>query len=119
MDIYEKIIEMLKHEYNSGATYQELADKYNVSYTHIHNLLNGKRAVSGISLEFFFRMFPHATINFSGGDFSHLVNNGGNVVGINNGKITSGCLSAVIDKILESEELSDAEKIKVMKVLKK
>ena len=110
MDIYEKIIEMLKHEYNSGATYQELADKYNVSYTHIHNLLNGKRAVSGISLEFFFRMFPHATINFAGGDFSHL---------INNGKITSGCLSAVIDKILESEDLSDAEKIKVMKVLKK
>lgn len=119
MDIYTKIIEILKEEYNSGSTYQELADKYGVSYTHIHNLLNGKRSVSGISLDFFFRMFPHATINFSGGDFSHMVNHGGNVVGINNGKITSGCLSAVIEKILDSDELSDTEKVKVMKVLKK
>ena len=112
MDIYEKIIEMLKKEYADGATYQELADKYKVSYTHIHNLLNGKRAVSGISLDFFFRLFPQAEINFSAG----VVNTGTNtgVMSVGN----SGMESA-IDKILESEELSDAEKIKVIKVLKK
>lgn len=87
MDIYEQIIDILKKEYAAGATYQELADKYGVSYTHIHNLLHGKRAVSGISLDFFFRLFPKAAVS--------------------------------VNKILASEELSDSEKIKVLKVLKK
>ena len=112
MDIYDKIIEMLKKEYADGATYQELADKYKVSYTHIHNLLNGKRAVSGISLDFFFRLFPKAAVKFSAG----VVNTGTNTGVMSCGN--SG-MDDAIDKILASEELSDSEKIKVIKVLKK
>ena len=116
MDIYEKIIDILKQEYNSGATSQELAEKSGVSYTHIHNLLNGKRAVSGISLDFFFRLFPKAAISFSSGIFSPVVNTGTNT-GIMSS--TNSGIDEAINKILESDELSDAEKVKVMKVLKK
>ena len=101
MDIYKQITELLKSEYDAGATYQELADKYGVSYTHMHNLLNGKRAVSGISLDFLFKLFPKATICLTGD------------------KTSSDCIAAVFDKILESEDLSAEEKVKVMKVLKK
>ena len=116
MDIYEKIISLLKEEYAAGATYQELADKYRVSYTHIHNLLNGKRAVSGISLDFFFKLFPKATISLSGGIFSPVVNNGhnsGTMAGIVSG------MDEAINKILADETLSAEEKVKFLKVLKK
>ena len=116
MEIYETIIEMLKKEYADGATYQELADKYGVSYTHIHNLLHGKRAVSGISLDFFFRLFPKASVNLSGGVFSPVVNDGLNS-GVMQGNTSS--MDEAISKITETDELSDSEKIKVLKVLKK
>lgn len=120
MEIYEKIIAHLKDEYTSGATYQELSKKYGVSYTHIHNLLNGKRAVSGISLDFLFRLFPKATINLHG-DAAEISapRNSGNVIGINHGTMASDWLSGVMDKILSTEDLSAEEKVKVLKVLKK
>ena len=119
MDIYEKIITHLKEEYASGATYQELSRKYGVSYTHIHNLLNGKRAVSGISLDFLFRLFPKAQINLHGDAVSIAApQNRGNVVGVNHAPIAD-CLSGIMDKILSTEELTDEEKVKVLKVLKK
>lgn len=120
MDIYKEIFDFLKNEYSKGATYNDLAKKYGISYTHIHNLLSGRRSVSGISLEFFFKIFPKAQINLAGDVVSiHADHNSGHVVGVNRCGISSDCLSAVMDKILESGELSDAEKIKVMKVLKK
>ncbi|MBR7119938.1 MAG: hypothetical protein IKC77_07060 [Lentisphaeria bacterium] len=114
MDVYRKIIEVLRQEYESGATYKELADKYGISYTHMHNLLNGKRAVSGISLDFFFKLFPDATLTFSGGNFTNVVNNGGKIK-----SISTNDNNDAINKILTSDELSDAEKVKVLKVLRK
>lgn len=45
--------------------------------------------------------------------------NGTHAVGINNGTITQSCLDSVIDKIISDPELSDTEKIKFIKVLKK
>jgi hypothetical protein len=120
MEIYEKIIETLKKEYAAGATYQELADKYQSSYTHIHNLLSGKRSISGISLDFFFRLFPRAAVNLEGDSVNiDAPRNSGNVVGVNNGSVIGGSMEPAIDKILASEDLSDSEKIKVLKVLKK
>ena len=120
MDIYEKIINHLREEYSSGATYQELASKYGVSYTHIHNLLNGKRAVSGISLDFLFRLFPKAQINLHGDAVSIAApQNRGNVVGVNHGSVATDCLSGVMNKILSTEELTAEEKVKVLKVLQK
>lgn len=118
MDIYSKIYSSLREEYANGATYKDLSDKYGVSYTYIHFLLNKKRDVSGISLEFFFKLFPNAKINLDG-DVSITANhNSGNVVGVNNGAITTDSYAVVIDKILECEELSAEEKVKFMKVLK-
>lgn len=120
MEIYEKIIETLKKEYAAGATYQELADKYQSSYTHIHNLLSGKRSISGISLEFFFRLFPRAVVNLEGDKANvEVKKNSGNVVGVNNGSVIGGSMELAVDKILAADELSDSEKIKVLKVLKK
>lgn len=52
------------------------------------------------------------------GDSSPIVN-GHHAIGINNGTITQSCLDSVIDKIISNPELSDAEKIKFIKVLKK
>lgn len=49
----------------------------------------------------------------------HAPRNSGNVVGINHGTIGPDCLSAVMNKILSAEELSDEEKVKIMKVLQK
>ena len=103
MDIFEEIIAHLKKEYASGATYQELAIKYGVSYTHIHNLLNGKRAVSGISIDLLFHLFPQAQISLYGD------------VAKNN--LCS--MEEIMDKILNSEELTAEEKVKVLKVLPK
>ena len=118
MDIYKQITELLKSEYDAGATYQELADKYGVSYTHMHNLLNGKRAVSGISLDFLFKLFPKATINLTGDTVSiHADYNSGNVNGVSH--VNSNCIASIFDKVLESEDLSAEEKVKFLQVLKK
>lgn len=120
MDLYESILEALKQQYDDGATYQEMADKFGASYTHIYNLLKGNRPISGISLDLFFKIFPKASVSLNGDAAAvHASGTNGNVVGVNNGTIGADCISAAIDKILDSDELSDAEKIKVMKVLKK
>ena len=117
MGLYQEILEALKKEYNDGATYQEMAQKYGVSYTHIHNLLHNKRAIDGISLRFFFRLFPNATVTINGGIVAPVVNNGSNS-GTMNGVVTAADEQA-IDKILRTDELTDSEKVKVLKIMKK
>lgn len=117
---FEDIISALKGEYDSGMTYEQIARKHGVSYTYIHNLFSGKRAVEGLTLKKINKLFPKAVLHLSGDNVSvHADHNSGNVVGVNNGTIDAGCMAAVLEKILESDELSDTEKIKVMKVLKK
>ena len=120
MDIFDQILAHLKEEYQSGATYQELSRKYGVSYTHIHNLLNGKREISGISLGFLFKLFPRAKIDLSGtAAVISAPQNSGAVVGVNNGNVSADCLSSVMEKILSTNDLTAEEKVKVLKVLKK
>ena len=62
MDLYEKIITALKEEYENGATYQEMAEKYGLSYSYLRELLLGIKPVGRMSLDFFFKLFPHATV---------------------------------------------------------
>ena len=122
MDIYEKIVSHLKAEHKKGSSYRDLANRYQSSYTHVYNIMHGKSSISGMSLDLFFRIFPNCKIDLDGRTAPHpaiTANNSSNVIGVNNGAITADCMAAVIDKILECDELSDAEKVKVMKVLKK
>ena len=117
MNIAGEIKKEIQKELRAGATQEELAAKYKVTQSHISRIISGKCSVSFETLE---RMFPNATINFHGDSVSiHADFNSGNVVGVNRGKVFADCLSAVMDKILECDELSAEEKVKVMKVLKK
>ena len=117
MNIAELVRQKLQEEYSAGMTQLEMAKKYGLGQSHISRIISGKKSISFEMLE---TMFPNATVNLDGDHISiHADHNSGNVVGVNRGKISSDCMTTVIDKILESEELSDAEKIKVMKVLKK
>lgn len=117
---YEYIASTLKAEYEAGMTYNEIAQKHGISYTYIHNLLSGKRPIAGLTLAKLNALFPDASLSLHGDTVSiRADHNSGNVVGINRGKIFADYMNVVMDKILESKELSDAEKIKVMKVLKR
>ena len=116
MNIVELVRKKLQEEYNSGITQAELGKKYHIKQSHVSRILGGSRTVS---FEVFETMFPKATINLGGDEVSITANqNSGNVVGINNGTISGDCLSAVVDKILSSD-LSDAEKVKFIQVVKK
>lgn len=115
MDIYKKIIEALKQEYADGATYQELASKYGISYQYLRELIVGKKPAERMSLEIFFKLFPNASVMISGEIVAPVVNNG------NNGSITGVVcdISEARKKILASDDLTSDEKIKVLKVLEK
>ena len=116
MDIYETIIDALKKEYAAGSTYQELSQKYGISYQYLRELIIGKKPVERMSLEMFFKLFPRATVSISGGIVAPVVNNGHNsgfMVGVGNDQ------SETRKKILESSDLTAEEKIKMLKVLEK
>ena len=116
MNIAEIVRKKLQDEYSSGATQLELAKKYKLDQSHISRIISGKKSVSFEMIE---SMFPNATINLEGDKISISADhNAGNVVGINNGTISSDCISAVIDKIISSA-LSAEEKIKFIEVIKK
>lgn len=116
MDIYKEIIDSLKREYADGATYQQLAAKYGVSYQYLRELIIGKKTAERISMETFFKLFPRATVTISGGIVAPVVNNGHN-----SGSMTGvvGDLSEARKKILASADLTAEEKIKMLKVLEK
>ena len=119
MDLYEKILSMLKEEYENGATYQEMAKKYGLSYSYLRELLLGIKPVSRMSLDFFFKLFPAATISVEGKTIVPVVNNGTNS-GAMTGVIQYGDnADKVLNQILSTEDLTAEEKIKVIKVLKK
>lgn len=114
------ILSALKAEYDSGMTYEEIAKKHGVSYTYIHNLFSGKRSIDGLTLKKINKLFPDAVLHLYGDKVTITApQNQGNVVGVNNGAIETDCLSAVLDKLLATEDLTAEEKVKVIKVLKK
>lgn len=113
------ILEALRTKWQFNSQ-EEISKASGVSRTYICELLSGKADVYGLTLKKINKLFPKAVLKLDGDSVSITADhNSGNVVGVNNGEISSNCMSAVLDKILESEELSDAEKVKVMRVLKK
>lgn len=114
------ILAALRERWESGETQQNIAKKAHISQAYLCDLISGKSDIEGLTVKKLNALFPEASLNLRGDSVSiHADHNSGNVVGVNRGRISSDCMTAVIDKILESEELSDAEKVKVMKVLKK
>ena len=115
----KEILRVLKEEYEKS-TYQEMAKRHNISYTHLYDVMQGKRSVDGLTLKNINKMFPDATLHLYGDKVTITANqNQGNVVGVNNGAIGGDCLSAVLDKLLATDELTAEEKVKVIKVLNK
>lgn len=116
----DKILDNLKARWNSGETQASIAKSAGISQAYLCDLISGRADVEGLTIKKLNKLFPKAQLLLDGDSISiHADNNSGNVVGVNRGKISSDCLTTVVDKILESEDLSDAEKVKVMKVLKK
>lgn len=114
------ILKELREIYNAGSTQQEIADRTGVSQSYVADLLSGKRPIDGLTLKKFNQLFPHAILQLSGDTVSIRANrNSGNVVGVNHGTISQDCMSAIQSKILETKELTDEEKVKVLKVLQK
>lgn len=114
-----EILRVLKEEYEKS-TYQEMAKRHNISYTHLYDIMQGKRPTDCLTLKKLNTMFPDATLHLYGDKVTITANqNHGNVVGVNNGAIGGDCLSAVLDKLLATDELTAEEKVKVIKVLKK
>ena len=105
---------------SSGMTQTEIAQATGVSQSYIADLLSGKSSMENLSLKKINQLFPRAILLLSGDTVSiHANRNSGNVVGVNHGTVSQDCLAAVQNKILEAEALSDEEKVKVLKVLKK
>ena len=107
-DIDDQILDIFRAEYDRGFTQQEIAAKHHTTQGQIQSLLSGKRQVAGLTLGTIMKMFPGATLVLSGDPDDFDANS-----------TVSDWRHIALQKILETEELNDAEKIKVVKVLKK
>ncbi len=58
MDIFQKIRDELRRQYDSGATYKELSKRSGISLGHVGQLLNGTRKIEAMSVETLLRLFP-------------------------------------------------------------
>lgn len=118
MDIYEQITNALKAEWKSGRTQQEIADRAGLTNQHVNNLLSGKRRAESMKLETLLKLFPHAQIDLQGAQLAgdHAVQ----IQGGNSGTVNSAVSREwAVDRILADSELTDAEKIKIIRVLRK
>ena len=64
--VYDEILAYISGEYRKGKTYQKIADEHNLSFGYIRDLLHGRNKVERMSLETFFKLFPHAQISLAG-----------------------------------------------------
>lgn len=64
--IYQDILAYLSGEYRKGKTYQKIADEHGLSFGYIRDLLHGRNKVERMSLETFYKLFPHAQIFLDG-----------------------------------------------------
>lgn len=117
-ELYEAILNMLNDEYKRGSTYQEMAKKYKISYTHLHNMMNGVSHPSCLSLLNFAKMFPNARISLDGNaTVNNVEQNTGIVSGAHSSNVLQDGSSDFMKKILSSPRLSAEEKVKVMQVI--
>lgn len=115
-----RIIEHLTQRWQNGETQASIAKLAGISQAYLCDLISGKSDVEGLTVKTINKLFPDASLHLDGDSISIRADyNGGNVVGVNRGKVTMECFSSIIDKILETEDLTAEEKVKVMKVLKK
>lgn len=115
----KEIFNNLREIYNSGMTYQQMAKKYGISYSYLHDVMTGKRPVEGLTIKKINQLFPAAILHINGDKVDiQAPNNNGNVVGINHGSMAGTNITNIIDKVLDSEEFTAEEKIKVLKVIK-
>ena len=113
MSIYDEIREALLQEWRSGVTQQQIVDRANVTNPYINNLLSGKRRVESMKLETLFKLFPQAAICLGDPRLS------GDGAFQGAGGVSFGIDAGIVTKILEDETLTDEEKVKVLKVLRK
>ena len=108
-------IRQMVEEYGSAV---EVERKTQITNSNISKYLSGKLLKMNDST--WQVLEPHLRPFLPGNmPIIHAPRNSGNVVGFNHGTIGPDCLSAVMNKILSAEELSDEEKVKIMKVLQK
>ena len=118
--MFEKeFAERLKEFYKNGKTYDEISSLTGLARSVVARVISGTRPPKNLSVDALLKAFPNAAISLHGDRVNiDAPQNSGNVVGVNNGNV-GGCIDWAIDKILESEDLSADEKVKVLKVLKK
>lgn len=119
--MFEKeFIEQLKKLHQEGNTYEAIAAITGLSMPAVARAINGSRPPKNLSVDALVKAFPNMTISLYGDNTKISVReNAGNVVGVNHGSVTYNPMEPAMDKIIASEDLSDSEKIKVLKVLKK
>jgi len=110
--------EELLRIYQTGTTQQEISEKTGVAQSYIADLMSGKKKFGGLTLRKINQLFPDATINLHG-DTVMADNSGALVENDTPANIEAAFLIDKIDRIVDSDELTAEEKVKVLKVLTK
>ena len=116
-----KIIRAVKLAAEDAGSEAELARKSGVNRPTLNMLSNGKtKSITRATWE---KLLPFLAPHLKMGDNAVVqrvnAHHNGTVNVVNGDQISDSCLSAIIDKILATDELTSDEKIKVIKVLKK
>ena len=127
------LLEALRTKYRRpGPTQHELAEEAGISDSYLTELLSGKCDVSGLTMKKINQLFPNATLNLSGDTVNTEQNHGHSVMSVNHGTVNVGSSGAanaveggayyrvhVAEHILHSDDLSDEEKVRFLKILKR
>ena len=118
MNISQTIFEYFSGESKAGKKQVDIAKKHNVDQQIISRILSGKRRIGGLTLDTVEKMFPDATINFTGATIQNsgtaFVN--GNVENKTN---DSGIPPDVLKEIMSNKDLSAKEKADLIRELSK
>lgn len=110
MDIEKEIIERLRTEYNSGATYQQMSKTHNVSVQHIRALMVGSRSVNCMTLDTLRKLFPRVKIILDPGpgDDTH------------SAPADTGApmLGTVIEAVMSAADLDPAAKVRLYEIIR-
>ncbi len=134
----QEVIDALKEACRREGTQSLLAERSGVTQGRISDYLNSRREISNMSVKTLFRLFPKLNMDFFGErgnqvtakDIYGGVNQGGKTEGgihVSNAG-NQGCqlpelvmtqaYAEVMEKLMDSEELEDAVKVKIFKILK-
>ena len=134
MDLEEVLRSRLKTRNDRSGSNQKIADETNISQSYINQLLNGRRSFYGLSLKNLLLLFPeiqHVLEEYytQGGLSASVIGNGsaasvnGNAtaapVTIGAAKESSINLSELSSAILNDDNICDACKVKVLKIMQK